>query len=159
MRPPGCCVRREGDWVPPQQPLREEAAPRLAPAGSDRPAGRPRQLPPGTATAHAANVEGGIRRLLQPRSRQPHRRGLGPPRDHIIASVAGVAGFTRPRLCDPRLLALLGETLRKSQQREREQPRAKRPAMRGNRQVPSHKRAVIIASVAGVAGFYPATTL
>src|SRR5260370_8899625 len=60
----------------------------------------------------------------------------------IAASVALAAGLIPAATLSLRLLASFGKTFRKSKQREREQPRAKRPAMRGNRQRPSHNSAV-----------------
>jgi hypothetical protein len=82
-------IRRESDRVPAQQPVRQEAAARLAPQGADRAPRRPGQLPPGAAAPDAANAERGVRRLLQPRAGQPHRGRLGPTRDRLVPRQSG----------------------------------------------------------------------
>src|SRR6266481_10032200 len=69
-----------------------------------------------------------------------HLVGANAP-TQITTSVAPAAGLTPAATLSLLLRAWFGETVRKSKQRERE-PRAKRRAMRGNRQVPSHKSAI-----------------
>src|SRR6266550_501781 len=60
VRPPGRAVRRKGDRLPAQQPLRQEAAPRLASPRPGGAPGRPCQLPPAAAPAHPPVAQGSI---------------------------------------------------------------------------------------------------
>src|SRR5581483_1157138 len=89
VRTPGRRVRPERGQLPAAHALRQEAAARFAPAIADRSARGPRELSPGGAAPHAADAEGGVRRLLQPRPRLRDRGRLGPPANQL-------AGTTTP---------------------------------------------------------------
>src|ERR1700674_3902374 len=92
MRPAGSRVRREGDRLSAEQPLWQEATTRIAPASFDRAPRRPGELPPGITQVDAADVEGSVRRLLQPGPWQPDRRRLGPTSNQLGSDRLGHAG-------------------------------------------------------------------
>src|SRR5581483_9044552 len=86
VRAPGRRVRPERGELPVAHALRQEAAARFAPAVAHRTARGPRELSPGGAAPDAADAEGGVRRLLQPRPRFRDRGRLGPPADQLNAA-------------------------------------------------------------------------
>ena len=100
-----------------KKPLRG-SHPRVA----DRAAGRPGQLPPGVAAAHAANAEGGVRRLLQPGPRLRHRRRLGPTRKSPRPALVTPSSRRRRAL----QVAELSSLLRRQQLRDGEHDRVGR---------------------------------